>query len=97
MWGKTMEDPCRLPKGGRRLVPNDVRDLYEGAYQGCTSNEECLVMAKLLCVYKVVFSSGDHDLGLTQTVCHEIPLAAGTLPIRQSMGRLGPKKEKEVS
>jgi len=54
-------------------------------------------MAKLLCEYNDVFSSGDHDVGLTRAVRHEIPLAAGTVPIRQLTRRLGPEKEKEVS
>jgi len=32
-----------------------------------------------------------------KAVCHEIPLAAGTVPIRQPTRRLGPEKKKEVS
>jgi len=36
-------------------------------------------------------------MGLTKAVCHEIPLAAGTVPIRQPTRRLGPEKEREVS
>jgi len=51
----------------------------------------------LLYEYKDVFSSGDHDVGLTSTVRHEIPLAAGTTSIRQPTWRLGPEKRKEVS
>jgi len=54
-------------------------------------------MARLLCEYKDVFSSGDHDVGLTSAVRHEIPLAAETTPIRQPTRRLGLEKEKEVS
>jgi len=54
-------------------------------------------MAKLLREYKDVFSGGDHDMGLTSAVRHEIPLAAGTTPLRQTTRRLGPEKEKEVS
>jgi len=54
-------------------------------------------MARLLCEYKDVFSSGNHDVGLTSAVRHEIPLAAGTTPDRQPTRRLGPEKEKEVS
>jgi len=50
-------------------------------------------MAKLLREYNDVFSSGDHDVGLTRAVRHEIPLAAGTVPIRQPTRRLGPEKE----
>jgi len=54
-------------------------------------------MAKLLRNYGDVFSSGDHDVGLTGAVKHEIPLTAGTVPIRQPTRRLGPEKKKEVS
>jgi len=54
-------------------------------------------MAKLLREYNDVFSRGDNDVGLTRAVRHEIPLAAGTVPSRQSTRRLGPEKEKEVS
>jgi len=41
-----------------------------------------------------VFSSGDHDVGLTSAVRHEIPLAAGTTPVRQPTRRLGPGEGK---
>jgi len=54
-------------------------------------------VAQLLSEYKDVFSCGDHDMGLAKAVCHEIPLVAGTVPIRQPTRRLGPEKEKEVS
>jgi len=54
-------------------------------------------MAKLLREYNNVFSNGDHEVGLTKAVRLEIPLTAGTVPIRQPMRRLGPEKEKEVS
>jgi len=36
-------------------------------------------------------------MGLTKAVCHEILLAAETVPIRQPTRRLGPEKEREVS
>jgi len=51
----------------------------------------------LLHEYGDVFSSGDHDVGLTSAVRHDMSLAAGTTPIRQPTRRLGPEKEKEVS
>jgi len=53
-------------------------------------------MAKLLREYDV-FSSGDHDVGLSQIIRHKIPLGAGTVLIRQPPLRLEPEKEKEVS
>jgi len=48
-------------------------------------------MAKLLREYNV-FSSGDHVMGLTRAVRHDVPLAAGTVPIRQATRRLRPEK-----
>jgi len=82
---------------GRGTVPPHVKELYEAACDGCTSNGERQAMAKLLHEYNDVFSSGDYDMGLTRAVRHEIPLAAGTVSIRQPTWRLGPKKEKKVS
>jgi len=61
------------------------------------SNGERQAIAKLLREYNDVFSSRDHDVGLTRAICHEILLAAGTIPIRQPTRRLRPEKEKEVS
>jgi len=91
--GDTTKDPRQHPSGGRGTVPPHVKELYEAAYDGCASNGERQAMAKLLREYNDVFSSGDHGVGLTRAVRHEIPLAAGTVPIRQP----GPEKEKEVS
>jgi len=54
-------------------------------------------MAKLLREYNDVFSSGDHDVGLTRVIRHEIPLAAGTVLIQQPTRRLGPEEEKQVN
>jgi len=54
-------------------------------------------MAQFLREYKDMFSSEDQDVGPTKAVCHEIPLAAGTVPIWQPTCRLGPEKEKDVS
>jgi len=54
-------------------------------------------MAQLLSEYKDVFSCGDYDMGRAKAVCDEIPLAAGTVPIRQRTHRLGPEKKREVS
>jgi len=95
--GDTTEGPRQHLPEGRGTVPPHVKELYEAACDGCASNEECQAMAKLLSEYNDVFSSGDHDVGLTRAVRHEIPLAAGTVPIRQPMRRLGLEEEKEVS
>jgi len=95
---ETADKARRIPtRDGRGPVPEHVAELYGDACDGCESKRECLVMAQLLSEYKDVFSCGDHDMGLTEAVCHEIPLAAGTVPIRQPTPRLGPEKEREVS
>jgi len=87
------EDPRQRPSKGWGTVPLHVKELYEAACDGCARNGEHQAMAKLLREYNEVFSSGDHDVGLTRAVRHEIPLAAGTVPIRQPTRRLGPEKE----
>jgi len=51
-------------------------------------------MATLLRGYNDVPYRGDHDVGLTRAVRHEVPLVAGAVPIRQPTRRLGPKKRK---
>jgi len=94
--GEATEGLQQNPSLRRGTVPAHVQELYQTACDGCTSNQERQVMAWLLCEYKDVFSSGDHDVGLTSAVRHEIPLMAGTTPIRQPTQRLGPEKEKEV-
>jgi len=93
----TLEGPRQRPSGRRGTIPSLVKELYEAAYGGCASNGERKAMAKLLCKYNDVFSSGEHDVGLTQADCHKIPLTTGTVPIRQLMRRLGPEKEKKVN
>jgi len=91
--GDTTYKPRQLRQGDPGPVPTHARDLYEEACHSCVSNEEHLAMAKLLREYNDVFSSGDHDVGLTRVVCHKIPLAAEAVPIRQPTRRLGPEKE----
>jgi len=93
----TAEGPHQRPHRGRGTIPPHVRELYEAACHGCGSNEECQAMVKLLRKYSDMFSSGDHDVGLTRAVRYEISLAAGTVPLRQPTRRLGKEKEKEVS
>jgi len=95
--GDVAEGPHQSPSWRRGTVPPHVQEQYQTTCNGRASNQERQVMARLLCEYKDVFSSGDHDVGLTSAVCHEIPLAAGTTPTRQPTQRLGPAKEKEVS
>jgi len=95
--GGATEGPQQSPSPRRGTVPLHVQDLYKTACNGCASDQERQVMAWLLCEYKDVFNSGDHDVGLTSAVRHEIPLVAGATPVRQPTRRMGPEKEKEVS
>jgi len=62
--GDTAESPAAPSKRAGTVSPH-VKVLYEAACGGCMSNEECQAMAKLLREYNDVFSSGDHDVGLT--------------------------------
>jgi len=91
--GEATEGPQERPSVRR----GTVQELYQSACEGCAGNKGRQAMAQLLREYGDVFSSGDHDVGLTDAVRHEIPLAAGTIPICQLTRRLGPEKEKEVS
>jgi len=91
--GDATEGPQQRPSSRRGTVPPHVQELYQAACDGCASNGERQAMAQLLREYNDVFSSGDHDVGLTRVVRHEIPLAAGTAPIRQPTRRLGPENE----
>jgi len=85
------------PRTSRGSVPEHMADLYDGVCGNFTSSTERQVLAQLLAEYSDVFSRGDGDMGLTEIISHEIPLAAGTTPIRQPTRRLCLKKEKEVS
>jgi len=85
------------PRAIRAAVPEHMADLYDGACGNCNSSAIRQALVQLLVDYTDVFSYGDEDIGLTKVVCHEIPLAAGTTPIRQPTRRLGLEKEKEVS
>jgi len=80
--GEMTDDLCQPQQGGWGPIPAHVKDLYEEACQGCMSNDKRLVMAKLLRGYKDVFSSSEHDVGLTKAIRHGILLIAGTVPIR---------------
>jgi len=95
---ETADEAHRIPtRDGRGPVPEHVAELYGDACDGCESQRKCLVMGQLLSEYKDVFSCGDHDMGLTKTICHEIPLGPETAPTRQPTRRLSPEKEREVS
>jgi len=95
---ETVDEARQIPtKDNREPVSEHLVDFYGDACDGWESKRECLVMAQLLSEYKDVFSCSDHDMDLAKAVCHEIPLAAGTVPIRQPTHQLGPEKKREVS
>jgi len=92
--GDATEGPQQRQSQERGTVPPHIQELYETACDGCVSNGERQVMAKLLRKYNDVPHRGDHDAGLNRAVRHEVPLVAGAVPIRQPMWRLGPRKRK---
>jgi len=85
--------PENSPRASRGAVPEHMADLYGGASRNCTSSTERQALAQLLTEYSDVFSCGDGDMGLTKVISHEIPLGAGTTPVRQPTRRLGPEKK----
>ena len=87
---------CQVDNIPAAPIPGHVIDLYQRACANCATTSECQQVAALLQDYSDVFSSGDHDVGLTSLVTHSIPVEAGTQPIRQPPRRLGVEKDKEV-
>ena len=90
--GDKEEPPAGLPME----MPEHLRTLFYASCGHLHHPDQQRDVAKLLCQYQDVFSRGDHDVGLTQEVQHEIPVLPGTRPIRQPPHRLGPEKEAEV-
>jgi len=78
---------------GQATIPEYLADLYDGACENCNCSAERQALAPLVVDYSDAFSYGDENMGLTKVVCLEIPLAAGTTPIKQPTW----EKEKEVS
>ena len=83
-----------IPGKGKK-VPQHLQELFVEASQDLGQDQKDKVEG-LLWQYQDVFSRGDHDIGLTQLVQHEIPTLPGTGPIKQPPHRLGPEKELEV-
>ena len=79
-----------------RHVPDHVKPLLEKALPSCSTKEQEQTLTALLVQYAPVFSKGDHDLGVTELVQHEIPTLPGTAPIKQAPRRLGIEKDQEV-
>jgi len=81
--GNSGQHPGKPPCTSRGVVPEHVVYLYSGASGNYTSSTERQVLVQLLTEYSDIFSRGDKDMGLTKVISYDIPLAAGTTPIRQ--------------
>jgi len=79
--GAATEGPQQRPSPGRGTVSPHVQKLSETACDGCSSNGERQVTAKLLRGYNNVPHHGNHDAGLNRAVRREAPLVAGGVPI----------------
>lgn len=96
----TTEGPQQSPSQGWRTVPPHTS--YNswacgGDGDGSASNKERQVTAKLLRKYNGVPHRRDHDASLNRAVRHEVPLVAGTVPIRQLLRRLDSRKRNRGS
>ena len=80
----------------KSTVPTHVQDLLTQSQECCNQPEQQQIIAQLLREYQDVFSRGDQDMGLTTLTEHDIPVIAGTRPLRQPARRLGWEKEAEV-
>ena len=83
-------------EGAGGEVPEHLWDLYVGSCAHLEHPDQQRDVAGLLYRYQDVFSRGEHDVGLTQEISHDIPVLPGTAPIKQPPHRLGPEKEAEV-
>ena len=81
---------------GLSQVPGHLQALYEEVCQGVKDAGQREGVAQLLNQYQDVFSQGEHDIGLTDLVQHQIPTLPGEGPVKQPPHRLGPEKEAEV-
>jgi hypothetical protein len=77
-------------------APGHLGTLYQEATAACSQLQERQAIARLLNQYADVFSSGEHDMGLTNLVKHSISLVPGARPVKQAPRRLGAEKEAEV-
>ena len=80
--GERVRAAMMAPREGRE-TPEHLRELLREASKGLESQEQKEKVEELLWSYKDVFSQGEHDIGLTQLVQHEIPTMPGVAPIKQ--------------
>ncbi|MCG8044653.1 MAG: hypothetical protein JAY66_03025, partial [Candidatus Thiodiazotropha taylori] len=76
-------------------VPSHVKDLYERAVQGLSS-DQCKAVAKLLTRHSTSFSESDSDLGRTGIIKHKIP-TGNARPIKQPVRRLPMHMNEEIN
>ena len=81
---------------GLSRVPGHIQGLHEEVCQGVKDTGQRRGVAQLLNQYQDVFSHGEHDIGLTDLVLHQIPTLPGEGPVKEPPHRLGPEKEAEV-
>ena len=60
-----------------------LRGLYKKSCQLLDQPQQQQALAQLLINYQDVFSQGDHDVGLTHEMTHDIPVSPGKVPIKQ--------------
>jgi len=92
--GAVADTQRNLSRTSQEAVPEHCADLYGGACENFASSTEGQVLAQLLMKFNDVFSRCDGNMGLTEAISHEIPLAAGTAPIRQPTRHLGRRKKR---
>ena len=85
--GTSAEEELTIPEHLQALFAESCQLLQEGQQKS---------LVRLLNTYQDVFSQGEHDVGLTREITHDIPVFPGTVPIKQPPHRLGPEKEDEV-
>ena len=73
-------------------IPSHVREIYQEACKSCKDHTQRQRLAQMFTEYAGVFSKTDQDVGRTDLVQHDIPVAEGTQPLRQPPHRLGASK-----
>ena len=97
-WPAVLDDQPKEPQVGAHTGdwPAHLTGLLEQTKDTCNKEEQQEQIRELLTKYQDVFSRGEGDTGQTDLIQHDIPLEAGTRPIRQPARRLGAEREAEV-
>ena len=78
------------PGGTADTMPEHLQALFTEFCPLLQGPRQKEALAKLLQDHQDVFSKGEHDVGLTPELSHDIPVFAGTIPIKQTPHWLGP-------